>query len=73
MLLYFFIGVIICIVVWKGFDAVRERYWMDELDAGSQKFLMALEKENQGGAKKINAELQADERQQLPDQGYRPP
>ncbi|MGJ0490041.1 hypothetical protein [Methylobacter sp.] len=47
LLLYFFIGVIICIVVWKGFDAVRERYWMDELGAGSQKFLTALEKENQ--------------------------
>lgn len=47
LLLYFFIGVVVCIMVWKGFDAMRERYWMDELEAGSQKFLTTLEKENQ--------------------------
>ncbi|WP_404361526.1 hypothetical protein [Methylotuvimicrobium sp. KM1] len=62
LLLYFFIGVIACIVVWKGFDVIRERYWMDELKAGNQKRLTTLEHETRKSG---------DDLKKLPS-GYRP-
>lgn len=48
LLFYFFIGVVVCIVIWKGLDVMQERYWIDNwLEADSQKFLTVFEKENQ--------------------------
>ena len=47
LVLYVFMGLIACILTWKGFDVIQERYWMDELKTGSKKFLRELEKENQ--------------------------
>ncbi|WP_305909431.1 hypothetical protein Q9L42_005520 [Methylomarinum sp. Ch1-1] len=46
LLLYFFIGVIVCMIVWKGFDVIKERYWMNELETSSKALLSSLEKEN---------------------------
>ncbi len=54
LLIYFFIGVIACILIWKGFDVLRERYWMDELKTGSQQLLTTLERENQRTRNELN-------------------
>lgn len=47
LVLYIFIGLIACILTWKGFDFLQERYWVDELKTGSKTFLTELEKRNQ--------------------------
>lgn len=46
LLLYFFIGVVVCIVIWKGFDVIKERYWMSELESSGQQLLSSLKNEN---------------------------
>lgn len=46
LLLYFFIGVVVCILIWKGFDVIKEQYWMSELETNGQQFLSALKNED---------------------------
>lgn len=45
LLLYFFLGIIACIGVWKGFEIFEERYFIDEMKQASQALITDIDSE----------------------------